>query len=73
LPEAKTETTTLRWQPSLRKKVDTAARKAGISRNKLIEVVLLDFMDERSIKDIRDLVLADEQRGQADAAPDLFA
>ncbi len=73
MPEAKTETTTLRWQPSLRKKVDTAARKAGISRNKLIEVVLLDFMDERSIKDIRDLVLADEQRGQADAAPDLFA
>ena len=73
MPEAKTETTTLRWQPSLRKKVDTAAKKAGISRNKLIEVVLLDYMDAKGVKDIRELVLADEQRGQADASPDLFS
>jgi len=73
LPEAKTETTTLRWQPSLRKKVDSAARKAAISRNKLIEVVMADYVETRTPKDIRELVLADADRREMADAPDLFS
>ena len=73
MPEAKTETTTLRWQPSLRKKVDSAARKAAISRNKLIEVVMADYVETRTPKDIRELVLADADRREMADAPDLFS
>lgn len=73
MPETKTETTTLRWQPSLRKKVDSAAKKAAISRNKLIEVVMADYVETRTPKDIRELVLADADRREQADAPDLFS
>lgn len=77
MAKTKTRTTTFRHQPDLMRRVDSAARRAGVSRNKFIQLVLADYAETKTPKDIRDLALADANQAaaaQQEVAnePDLF-
>lgn len=76
MPNKKTHTksrsTTFRHKPELMRKVDGAARAAGLSRNKFIELVLAKYVDEKTPAEIRDMALAHEEQEAMADAPNLF-
>ncbi len=57
MAETKSKTTTLRWPPSLLRRVDTAARKSGISRNQFVELVLNDYLESKTPRELRLMAL----------------